>query len=209
QSRCRIDEISDLNLRDACDPVDKRFDIREFQVQTCLLDLRFGGLDRSLCCRPRLHVVVQLALCNRPFFGQWSVPVHIHFRFAELCLGLCKLCLGLVEQSLKWARIDLKEYLSLAHKRTFFIRLPDNVSRDLRLNLSVDVAIESRNPLAEDWDVFLKNADNFNLGARNGWCRCRTAAPRSHKHGREQTKQNELSFHPEKRAAHFRGRTMG
>jgi len=82
--------------------------------------LRFGRLDCRLCRFPCLRVIVQLALCNRPLFGQRRVAVHIHFRFAELCLGLCELCLGLVEQSLKRARIDLKKYLSLAQTNLLY-----------------------------------------------------------------------------------------
>src|SRR5713101_345869 len=56
---------------------------------------------------------------------------------------------------LERTRINLKENLTLTYKRTFFVRLPDDVSRRLGLNLRVYVAIKRRHPLAEDRDVFL------------------------------------------------------
>jgi hypothetical protein len=103
----------------------------------------------------------------------------------------------LIEQRLERARINLKKNLAFTDKRTFFVCLPDDVSGDLRLNLGVYVTIESRHPLAEDWDVFLKNTGDFNLGARSGGRRFWAAATRNQEHCYWQNGQNVSSSHTE------------
>jgi len=145
-----------------------------------LLDQSFGRLNRRLSGLLRLNVVVQLALCDRSFFGQRRIPVHIHFCFAKLCLRLCELCFRLIKQRLERARINLKKNLAFTDKRTFFVRLPDDVSRDLWLNLCVYVAVERRDPFADNWNIFLKNAGNLNLRARRGGRRIGAAATRGY-----------------------------
>jgi hypothetical protein len=100
--------------------------------------------------------------------------------------------------SLERTRINLKKNLPFTHKRAFFVRLQDDVSRHLGLNLRVYVAIKRRHPFAENGDVFLKHAGDFNLGARNGGRRCRVAATHSQKHGCRQKNQNESSCRSER-----------
>src|SRR6202007_1138794 len=155
ENRRRSDKIADLHLSNSGDAIDQRLHLRELQVQLCLLHLSLGGLDRRLRRPVGLNVVVQLALRYCPFFGEWRVPVDIHCGLGQLSLSLCQLGVRLFEHSLKGTRVNLKKNLTLADKRAFFVALPDDVSRHLGLDLSVYVAIERRNPFAEDWNVLL------------------------------------------------------
>ena len=151
----------------------------KFQIQLGLFDLRFSGLDRRLCRLVRLYVVVQLALRDGAFFGQRSIPVDIHFGFAELCLSLGQLGIHLVEEGLERAWIDLKKNLPLADERTFFVRLPNDVSCHLWLNLRVDVPVERGNPFAVNRNIFLNHARDFHFGTRNRGRGARSSAGRS------------------------------
>src|SRR5580698_708062 len=53
------------------------------------------------------------------------------------------------------AAVDLKQHLPLLHRRAFAIRLRDDVSRHLRLNLRVVESIQRRDPLVINRHVFL------------------------------------------------------
>jgi hypothetical protein len=57
---------------------------------------------------------------------------------------LTKFSLGTVESGLKRSWVNLEENLALPDDRTFFVVLADDVSRDLRPNLGIDIAIERR-----------------------------------------------------------------
>ena len=92
----------------------------------------------------------------------------IHLGFAELCLSLGQLGIRLVEEGLERAWIDLKKNLPLADERTFFVRLPNDVSCHLGLNLRVDIAVERGNPFAVNRNIFLNHAGDFHFGIRNG-----------------------------------------
>ena len=52
----------------------------------------------------------------------------------------------------------------LAHQRTFFVLLRDDVSRYLSLNLCVEVSVERRHPFTDNRDVLLHNpGDEFRV----------------------------------------------
>ena len=62
----------------------------------------------------------------------------------ELALRLLYLSFGLVNGSLKWPRIYLKQDLSSTHRNAFAIFLLDNISAYLRLDLCVHKVIACR-----------------------------------------------------------------
>src|SRR5579864_1049168 len=191
ENRRRIDKIADLHLSNSGDAIDQRFHLRELEVQLGLLHLGLGGLDRGFRRAVRLYVVVELALRYGAFFGQRSVPINVHCSLGELCLSLCQLGVRLFEHSLKGTRVNLKKNLTLADKRAFFVALPDDVSRHLRLDLRVYVAIERRNPFAEDWNVLLNYAGNFHLRNWNNRCCNRLTATHCERYRHQQESQNE------------------
>ena len=54
---------------------------------------------------------------------------------------------SLRQDGLERPGIDFEQHLTLPHWRTFLVAAPDQVSRDLRPNLRVDVAVERSDPL--------------------------------------------------------------
>jgi hypothetical protein len=89
---------------------------------------------------------------------------------------LSQLSVRLIEEGLERAWIDWKKNLTLADERTFLVRLSNDVARDRRLNLRVEVAVERGDPVAVTGNVFLNDARDFHFGARNGTRRFRTPA---------------------------------
>ena len=88
------DEVPDLHLRDAGDPVDKGRDFGPLDVELRLLDIRFARLYHSLRAGVRLDLGIELALRNRARLRQRGVSFDIEAGFAKLRFGLCKLTLG-------------------------------------------------------------------------------------------------------------------
>jgi hypothetical protein len=76
---------------------------------------------------------------------QWGVLLHVQLRSylnglggRELRFGLGQLPFGLVERRLEGPRIDLEEQLTLSDEWPFLITLFQQVSRDLRPDVSID-----------------------------------------------------------------------
>jgi len=70
---------------------------------------------------------------------------------------------------LKGTRIDLEQNLPFPDEGTFLVALLNEISTYLRLDLSVDIPIQRRDPFTVDRDVLLYDADNFDLcGRRRG-----------------------------------------
>lgn len=82
------------------------------------------------------------------------------FRLGELAAGLCELSLGLVDDGLKRARVDFEENVVLVDERAFAVILLYEVAGDLGLNVGIDVAIESSDPIAVDGDILLLDRDD-------------------------------------------------
>jgi hypothetical protein len=160
------DQVADLHLREAHDAIDQRRDVREIQVQLRLLHLRLGRLHQCFGREIGLDVIVQLLLRNGVFLRQRYLAVDIVLGSARLCHVLGELSLGLVEHGLKRAHVDLEQDLTFADERAFFIRLADDVSRDLWPDIGVDVAIQRRDPFAVYRDIPLHDAGDFDLGRR-------------------------------------------
>src|SRR5260370_28845330 len=137
--------------------------MREVQIPWWLRQLRLGGLYSGFGGEIRLDSVVELTLGNGTLLRQRRVAIHIELGLARLGLGLRELRLGLVEHGLKRARVDLEKDLPLPDERSFLIGLVDNVSGYLWLDLSVDVAIQRRDPFAVYRDIPLYDADDFDL----------------------------------------------
>jgi hypothetical protein len=74
--------------------------------------------------------------------------------------------IGLVEHRLKGTRIDLEQNLALPDERAFLVALLNEISTYLRLDLSVDITIQRRDPFTVDGDIPLYDADNFDLSGR-------------------------------------------
>ena len=94
-------------------------------------------------------------------FRLGNVALHIEFSIRLLRFGLRQLPFGLIEHSLKWTRIDLKEDLTLFDKCSLVIILANQVTAHLRLNLCVDVAFERSHPLALHRHIFLSHRCDF------------------------------------------------
>ena len=77
-----------------------------------------------------MNGVVEVLLADRLLFGQRRVAIHvelgldlIRLGLRELLLGIGELRFGLIQGRLESSRIDLKQQLSLSHKRAFLIGL--------------------------------------------------------------------------------------
>ena len=132
---------------------------------------RRGRLSRNV----RLNVIVQLALSNRPGCGERGVAFHIDFGQRELCLSLRdlpaslrELSFRLIETGLEWPWIDFEQYLVLVDKGAFNIVLFDEISRNLRLDIGIDVAVKCCHPVAIYRNILLYDFDNPDVCRRRG-----------------------------------------
>jgi hypothetical protein len=117
----------------------------------------------NCCLRPteRLRVRIQLTLGNGVSFRFGNVTLDVQLGIGHLRLSLRQLSFGLIKHGLKGPGIDLKEELTLFDECAFAIVLANQVTAHLRLNLRVDVAFESSNPLALNRHIFLNDRRDF------------------------------------------------
>ncbi len=162
----RADQVADLRGGDGGHSVDERHHLREADVELRGIHGGLGRLDRCLGGEVGLYVVVQLALGDRPLFGERPVALKVALRPADLCLRFGKPRLGLREGGIECPRIDFEQELALVHDRTFFIDAANQIAGYLRANLRVDVAVERRDPLARQADPLGRQDDHADLGRR-------------------------------------------
>jgi hypothetical protein len=86
---------------------------------------------------------------------------QLGLRLDHLGLGLRELAFGLIENSLKRARIDLKQDLILVDLAALRVILPDEIAGDLRLNLGVHESIGNGDPIADDGNVLVRGVGNL------------------------------------------------
>ena len=175
-------------------------------VSTCALRRGHLRLQRLV----GLPGVVQILLCDGLLLGQWNVAILVHLRLAlvgfrarelRLCLnqsgsGLRQLCLGLrqlsdclIGRGLQRPRVDLKQQLSFADEGTFGVVLREQVSGHLRLDGSVDHAVQSADPFALDRQVLLCHCGYLDVRRRRSTRRSRlfrTTNGWKHSHAKQQ-----------------------
>jgi len=160
------DEVTDLRLRNSGDAVDRRDDLREFQIELRLRDSRPGGGDGGLIAEIRLNGIIELLLADHLLFRQRCQAPDIDLGFAERRFGLAELPLRLVERRLVGSRVDLEHKLAGLDERPFLIRLAEQVAGDARLDLRVDVAHERSDPFGIDRHVPLLDRNDLD----DLWC---------------------------------------
>ena len=149
----------------------------KLDVQARGLDRGLRGLHRGVCRELRLDVVVQLTLRDGALLGERRVALDVALSPTELRARFCELRLGLCQRDGERARIDFKEHFVLADHRALAVVPLHQVTRHLRPDLAVGVAVERRNPLAGDLDRLGHDLDHRDR--RRWWPRPMRARLRS------------------------------
>ncbi len=190
EDRLRADEVSDLRGGLSGHAVDQGTHLRESEIQFGSFESGFrggdsglrgidgglGGTNGRLLLRLGLLVVIELALGDGPGLRKRCIALHIDLRQLKLSLRLSdlSLCLRhlslrlghlplrLIYDRLKGPRVNLKQNLPFGHDRAFAVLLANQIAADLRLNLRIDVAIESADPFARQRHVGLSHLHDGN-----------------------------------------------
>ena len=150
----------------------------------CSGDVGFG-LCGLLC------LGVELALRDGVLRGEGCVAVYVNLRELQLrlsltdgSLGLTELAFGLFQRGLEGTRVDLEEDLALLNDGALAVVLLEEVAGDLRLDVRVDVAVQSADPFVGDGDIGLLDGDDVDGQGAHGSDRLRVVTA-GEKHGRE------------------------
>ena len=168
----RSHQVAHLHGVDAGDSVDQGSDLGVAEVYRGLFYSSLVGLDGGLRCEQRLSVGIQLALGNGMSLGFGNITLYVQLGVRHLRLSLRQLSFGLVKHGVEWTRIDLKQELAFFDKCPFAIILANQVTGHLRLNLRIDVPVESSYPLALEGHIFLEDRRYFD---HRRWRRGRSA----------------------------------
>ena len=160
---------------DGCDEAGKfQIDFGGFDGSFESLNLSLGGLHGGLGSEVILDGVVQVLLAGGLFSGERCVAVYVQLRADLNGFGIGKggsrlsqLAEGLVNDSLKWARVNLEKELAFFYVGTFLITLLHQVAGDLSADVGIDQAVESANPFTVNGDVSLLDFNDLNF---NGSC---------------------------------------
>jgi hypothetical protein len=147
EERRRADQITNLGSCDGCDPGNERRHLREPEIELRRFDGGGRGLDSRLRREVRLNIVVELALRDGALGGQRPVALEVALGLPELRLRLGETRFSLRQNGLERPGIDFEQHLTLPHGRAFLVGATQQVSRNLRPNLRVDVAVERADPL--------------------------------------------------------------
>jgi hypothetical protein len=159
----------------ASNAIHERADLCKLQVQFGIRQRCSGGTYRrirrdysriGLICL--LFLIVELALRYGSGLRERGITLQIDLSEAllrlclrKLSLRLLQLRLCLVNSRLKWTWINLKQNLTLSHRRTFTVILANQISTDVRLYLNVHKTIESTDPSARKRGVGLSDPHNI------------------------------------------------
>ena len=124
----------------------------------------YGRLRRQL----HLRVILELTAGNGVRLGLRNIAFDVESGVLKLCLRLRELGFRLVQVGLEGARIDLKENVVLVNEGPFPIILLDQVPRDMRLDLRIDISIQCGYPLAVEADILPDYAGDLYLWGPRG-----------------------------------------
>src|SRR4029079_16075971 len=100
----------------------------------------------------RADVVVELTLGDRPLFSQRTVAGEIPLCLGKLRTARGKVRLSLRQRALERPLVDFEQDLAFPDGRALAVIPFDEISRDLRSNLGVDVSVKGRQPLTRELD---------------------------------------------------------
>src|SRR5216684_5403101 len=155
EQRGRPDQIAQLSLGDAGDPVGERADLGEPEIELGGLHRRPGRLDGRRGGELDLRVGVELAAGDGARLRQRDVAIDVAGGASELRFGLRQLRPRLVEGCLERPRIDLEKDLVLLHVGALDVVLLHQVAGDLGPDPRVHVAVQRGHPLGADGNVLL------------------------------------------------------
>src|SRR5579859_2892215 len=107
---------------------------------------------------------------------QRRIPLHIDRSQFHLRLSLRQTTCRLVRHRLQRSWINLKQHLVFLDHAALFVVLPDQISRCLRLYLSVHVTVRRRHPLAGHHYVFTRRRHHWHRDRRRRYWRGRAFA---------------------------------
>ena len=82
EQRIGLDQIANLGDRNTGNTVDRRLDLRPFQIEFGLLDRGTGGFHCRLVATVRLDRIVELLLADCAFLRQRGIARHIKLGFS-------------------------------------------------------------------------------------------------------------------------------
>ena len=145
-SSAGTDQIADLSLGHARDPIERRGDGAVVQIEFRCLDICLRCGHRS---HPRLRIFISgVILLLTDHFGAIELRLAIEGYLRELGCGYCLgvIGLGLRKRSFKRPLVDCEKDIALLNQRTLFVILSGQIPSHLRADVSVSITIEKADP---------------------------------------------------------------
>ena len=159
----RADQVADLGVGAAGDAVDGRGDLGEAEIQSGLLDVRLGSLNRSLGGKIGLDSVIELLLTDGALLGERPVAFDIQLSLPQFGLGHRQLGNDLVQCRLESPRVDLEQKIAFFYRCTFFVGLPGQIPGNLGTDIGVHQSLGGADPFGKNGHVFLSDGHDLDF----------------------------------------------